>query len=178
MDTPQQLEQVVRGLTEGSNGVSLVGFTNGFASPKMNGVGFLDALLSVTFFGKDGSQKKHISTVKVEIAGLRKVKMCFDSEEEMKLRCLDSTTGFRILTGEESAHIRINLSLTFGVINTVLTPHTHPILIGLGDGPISASIFDSNEEEILKNLDLARGKEMLGEGESVQRSKDEGLCWE
>ena len=99
LDTPQQLKQVVRGLTEGSNGVSLVGFTNGFEIPKMNGAGYLEALLSVTFFGEDGSQKKHIGTVRVEISGLKKADMGFDPEMETKFRCLDSTTGIRILAG-------------------------------------------------------------------------------
>ena len=53
------------------------------------------------------------------------------------------------------------------VANTVLTTtQTHTsfsLFIGLGDGPISDSIFDSNEEAVLKNLDMACGKEMLGE---------------
>ena len=36
-------------------------------------------------------------------------------------------------------------------------------LQGLGDGPIAEDIFTSDQEEILRNLDQACGKEMLGD---------------
>ena len=88
---------LVAGLAEGSNGVSLVGFENGFTSPRMNGVGCLEAHLSIAFFGDDGSQKKHVATVKVELGGLRKADSTFDREIESKFRSLNSPAGLKIM---------------------------------------------------------------------------------
>ena len=67
--------------------------------PRYNGMGKLEVLVSVAYFGTLGEVKKHVCKIVVELVEKRKAEAEYDSDLESTFRCLDSSQGTKIVKG-------------------------------------------------------------------------------